>query len=60
MVESKNDNVIRRPKNKETNMIKDKKSFYKKRKDNKYKKKFISASVESLQQLADHFNNNRY
>lgn len=60
MVESKNDNVIRRPKNKEINVTKNKKSFYKKRKDNKYKKKFISASTESLQQLADYFNNNRH
>lgn len=68
MAESKNGKVIRRNKqsknkgtmNKETGSTKGKKTWNKKRKHNKYKKKFTSASNESLQQLADHFNNNRY
>lgn len=63
MTESKNGKVIRRNKsnkNKEIGSAKGKKPWHKKRKHNKYKKKFTSVSNESLQQLADHFNNNRY
>lgn len=61
--ESKNGKVIRRSKNeknKETGSVNGKKPWNKKRKHNKYKKEFTSASAESLKQLADHFNNHRY
>lgn len=66
MTESNNGKVIRRSKNQKVeNMDKEKgseksnKPWYKKRKQNKQNKNFTSVSTESLQKLADHFNNNR-